>query len=111
MMVQKEHWYGQPRPRSALDSDPETVVARQETLLRAATGLDYELLEQLGRGASGSVWRARDLALSRELSADMEFTLGATDGLPVLNWHFGVAYALLSAPKYVPPPPSNYGNY
>ncbi|MFN7951096.1 MAG: outer membrane beta-barrel protein [bacterium] len=52
-----------------------------------------------------------DLALSRELSADMEFTLGATDGLPVLNWHFGVAYALLSAPKYVPPPPSNYGNY
>ncbi len=51
-----------------------------------------------------------DLALSRDLSADMEFTLGATDGIPVLNWHFGIAYALLAAPKYVPPPAPSYGN-
>lgn len=49
-----------------------------------------------------------DLALTRDLSTIMEFDLGATDAIPVLNWHFGVAYALFSAPKYNPPPASSY---
>jgi hypothetical protein len=44
-----------------------------------------------------------DIAFSRDLSSTMEFTIGATDGIPILNWHFGVSYALLSAPRYVPP--------
>ncbi|MEP7382471.1 MAG: serine/threonine-protein kinase [Gemmatimonadota bacterium] len=55
-------------PALTLDNDPEKAEARQQALLRAATGLDYELLEQLGRGASGSVWRGRDLALHRDVA-------------------------------------------
>jgi len=50
------------------DGDRETAAAWQEARLRAATGLDYDLIEQLGRGAYGAVWRARDLALDREVA-------------------------------------------
>lgn len=49
-----------------------------------------------------------DIAFNRDVSVGTEFTIGATDGIPVLNWHMGINYALLSAPKYVPPPARNY---
>lgn len=39
-----------------------------EARLRWATADDYEILSPLGRGMFGSVWRARDLALSREVA-------------------------------------------
>ncbi|MEP6766237.1 MAG: serine/threonine-protein kinase [Gemmatimonadaceae bacterium] len=39
-----------------------------EARLRWATGDDYEILAPLGRGQFGSVWRARDLSLSREVA-------------------------------------------
>lgn len=42
----------------------ETPDAR----LRWATGDDYEILSPLGQGKFGSVWRARDLSLSREVA-------------------------------------------
>ncbi|MEN9508603.1 MAG: hypothetical protein RLZZ621_1166 [Gemmatimonadota bacterium] len=39
-----------------------------EARLRWATADDYEVLSPLGRGLFGSVWRARDLSLSREVA-------------------------------------------
>lgn len=39
-----------------------------ESRLRWATGDDYEILAPLGQGMFGSVWRARDLSLAREVA-------------------------------------------
>ena len=39
-----------------------------EARLRWATADDYEILSPLGKGMFGSVWRARDLSLAREVA-------------------------------------------
>ena len=46
---------------------PERAVTDEERL-RWAVGDDYEILGFLGRGTFGSVWRARDLTLEREVA-------------------------------------------
>jgi serine/threonine-protein kinase len=43
----------------------------EEARLRWATGEDYEVIARLGSGTFGSVWRVRDLTLSREVSLKM----------------------------------------
>lgn len=45
---------------------PDT--ASDETRVRWATGDEYEVIAPLGRGSFGSVWRVRDLSLSREVA-------------------------------------------
>ena len=45
-----------------------TTRESAETRLRRATADDYEVLSPLGRGMFGSVWRARDLSLAREVA-------------------------------------------
>lgn len=45
-----------------------TTQESSETRLRRATADDYEILSPLGRGMFGSVWRARDLSLAREVA-------------------------------------------
>ena len=45
-----------------------TMHESSESRLRRATADDYEILSPLGRGMYGSVWRARDLSLSREVA-------------------------------------------
>lgn len=42
--------------------------AGEEERLRWALGDDYEVLSQLGSGSFGTVWRARDLSLEREVA-------------------------------------------
>ncbi|WP_082821120.1 protein kinase domain-containing protein [Gemmatimonas phototrophica] len=45
-----------------------TALDSAEGRLRWATADDYEILAPLGTGQFGSVWRARDLSLSREVA-------------------------------------------
>ena len=53
--------------RSSEREVPERAVTDEERL-RWAVGDDYEILGFLGRGTFGSVWRARDLTLEREVA-------------------------------------------
>ncbi len=47
---------------------PQVVEAGFERRLRRALGDDYELLEEIGAGGFGRVYRARDLGLEREVA-------------------------------------------
>ena len=66
MMRTLEHAGATPR-RSAEREVPERAES-DEARLRWAVGDDYEILGFLGRGTFGSVWRARDLSLEREVA-------------------------------------------
>ena len=51
-----------------------TTGDTEEARLRWATGEDYEVISRLGSGTFGSVWKVRDLTLSRVLvSRDANF--------------------------------------
>ncbi|HUK64501.1 MAG TPA: serine/threonine-protein kinase, partial [Dongiaceae bacterium] len=45
-----------------------TTGDSEEARLRWATGEDYEVIARLGSGTFGSVWKVRDLTLSREVA-------------------------------------------
>src|SRR5438445_10277556 len=47
---------------------PQVAEAGYEGRLRRALGDDYELLEEIGAGGFGRVFRARDLGLEREVA-------------------------------------------
>lgn len=50
------------------ESPEPTAEEGEEARLRWAVGDDYEILSSLGSGRFGTVWRARDLSLEREVA-------------------------------------------
>lgn len=74
-----------------------------EARLRWATGDDYEILAPLGRGMFGSVWRARDLSLSREVAIKVLHPHIAKDDVAVARFRREARLAAqLAHPAIVP---------
>ena len=63
-----------------------TTLDSAEARLRWATSDDYEILSPLGSGMFGSVWRARDLSLSREVAIKVLHPHIAKDDLAVARF-------------------------
>lgn len=86
-----------PPTTAALGTDPE------ERVVRAAVGDDYEILSKLGTGTFGTVWRARDLALEREVALKVLHPAIARDGEAVAAfWREARLAAQLAHPAIVP---------
>lgn len=74
-----------------------------EDRLRWATGDDYEILSPLGRGMFGSVWRARDLSLAREVAIKVLHPHIAKDDVAVARFRREARLAAqLAHPAIVP---------
>ncbi|MCC6245124.1 MAG: protein kinase [Gemmatimonadaceae bacterium] len=74
-----------------------------EARLRWATGDDYEILAPLGRGMFGSVWRARDLSLAREVAIKVLHPHIAKDDVAVARFRREARLAAqLAHPAIVP---------
>jgi hypothetical protein len=66
-------------------------------------GDDYEILSKLGSGAFGTVWRARDLSLEREVALKALHPAIARDGKAVRAfWREAKLAAQLAHPAIVP---------
>jgi serine/threonine-protein kinase len=80
-----------------------SVLDSPEARLRWATGDDYEILAPLGRGMFGSVWRARDLSLSREVAIKVLHPHIAKDDVAVARFRREARLAAqLAHPAIVP---------
>jgi serine/threonine-protein kinase len=55
-------------PRRSSEREVPERAETDEARIRWAVGDDYEILGFLGKGTFGSVWRARDLSLEREVA-------------------------------------------
>ena len=74
-----------------------------EARLRWATGDDYEILAPLGQGMFGSVWRARDLSLAREVAIKVLHPHIAMDDVAVARFRREARLAAqLAHPAIVP---------
>jgi len=84
------------------DELPPTLDS-PESRLRWATGDDYEILAPLGRGMFGSVWRARDLSLAREVAIKVLHPHIAKDDVAVARFRREARLAAqLAHPAIVP---------
>ncbi|HUR00158.1 MAG TPA: serine/threonine-protein kinase [Gemmatimonadaceae bacterium] len=74
-----------------------------EAKMRWAVGDDYEILSKLGTGAFGTVWRARDLSLEREVALKALHPAIARDDKAVRAfWREAKLAAQLAHPAIVP---------
>ena len=74
-----------------------------EARVRWAVGDDYEILSKLGSGAFGTVWRARDLSLEREVALKALHPSIARDDKAVRAfWREAKLAAQLAHPAIVP---------
>ncbi|HWL40877.1 MAG TPA: serine/threonine-protein kinase [Gemmatimonadaceae bacterium] len=74
-----------------------------EARVRWAVGDDYEILSPLGSGAFGTVWRARDLSLEREVALKALHPAIARDDRAVRSfWREAKLAAQLAHPAIVP---------
>ena len=74
-----------------------------EARVRWAVGDDYEILSKLGAGAFGTVWRARDLSLEREVALKALHPSIARDDKAVRAfWREAKLAAQLAHPAIVP---------
>lgn len=80
-----------------------TVNESAEARVRWAVGDDYEILSRLGSGAFGTVWRARDLSLEREVALKALHPAIARDDKAVRAfWREAKLAAQLAHPAIVP---------
>lgn len=84
--------------------EPEkTANESAEARMRWAVGDDYEILSKLGSGAFGTVWRARDLSLEREVALKALHPAIARDDKAVRAfWREAKLAAQLAHPAIVP---------
>ncbi len=106
MIRAAERGYAAERPmgESSRTSDGARATADgDERLVRDAVGDDYEILSKLGSGTFGTVWRARDLALEREVALKVLHPRVARDGDAVSAfWREARLAAQLAHPAIVP---------
>ncbi|MBK6306429.1 MAG: protein kinase [Gemmatimonadetes bacterium] len=90
--------------RSMFVSAPAIPSAlSEEGRLRWAVGDDYEILGFLGKGTFGSVWRARDLSLEREVALKMLHPAVAEDERAVARFRREARLAaMLAHPAIIP---------
>ena len=84
--------------------EPDRNTAESaEARMRWAVGDDYEILSKLGTGAFGTVWRARDLSLEREVALKALHPAIARDDKAVRAfWREAKLAAQLAHPAIVP---------
>jgi serine/threonine-protein kinase len=81
----------------------KTANESAEARVRWAVGDDYEILSKLGSGAFGTVWRARDLSLEREVALKALHPSIARDDKAVRAfWREAKLAAQLAHPAIVP---------
>lgn len=106
MIRAAERGYAAQRPsgssaRSVQSGDE--AADQDERLVRDAVGDDYEILSKLGSGTFGTVWRARDLALEREVALKVLHPGVARNGDAVSAfWREARLAAQLAHPAIVP---------
>ncbi len=87
----------------AVAEDVGPLADASERRVRQAVGFDYEILSKLGSGGFGTVWRARDLALEREVALKVLHPYVASNAEAVdAFWHEARLAAQLAHPAIVP---------